>query len=654
MSADPVHVATGAPAVGPPAAGGRRPGRAVLSDRWAVVVAVAAAAGAWSPRSLPWLVVVAAVAGAVLSRRPPVVALAVALVVSALSQRAWDGLDPAQPGPVRGEVTLVGDPERVGAGVRVVARLDGERVELWAYGRPATTLRRRLAGERVTIDGTRRPRSSEQIAANPWRRVVGRVEVAAVTGTRPGALPYRLANEVHQRLADGAAGLGDDRRALLAGLVLGDDRDQPAVLRDAFTTVGLTHLLAVSGQNVAFVLAAAGPMLRRFRLWPRLATVLGLLAFFALVTRFEPSVLRAAVMAALAATATAAGRPSPGLRVLALAVTGLLFIDPLLVRALGFQLSVLASGGILVAAPRLAASLPLRPSVATAVAVPLAAQLATAPLLLARTGGLAAVSVPANVLVEPAAGAVMTWGSSAGVAAGWLPAPLATVIHVPTRLLLWWIDTVAVVAARFASFAIGGRALVAGALVAAALWVGGRLAARRRGNAPGAPPSRDGAGATDRLSVLAKAAAVTSTVFAVAVWSPAAGPPPPLPTGVAVYRHGPDEIVVLGGPCDGARLLAALRARDADRPEVVVVTSPAASTWRSASEVLAALRPELLLTATGRPGAVTVSAGAAYRVGAMLLTVGGVSSAGPGPVAPGGEPGPITVSVAGAEVAEPP
>ena len=86
------------------------------------------------------------------------------------------------------------------------------------------------------------------------------------------------------------------RRALLAGLVLGDDRDQPAVLRDAFSAVGLTHLLAVSGQNVAFVLAAAGPLLRRLRLGPRLAAVLVLLAFFALVTRFEPSVLRAAVM----------------------------------------------------------------------------------------------------------------------------------------------------------------------------------------------------------------------------------------------------------------------------------------------------------------------------------------------------------------------
>ena len=56
----------------------------------------------------------------------------------------------------------------------------------------------------------------------------------------------------------------------------------------------LTHLLAVSGQNVAFTLALAGPVLRRLRIWPRLGATLVVLALFGLATRFEPSVLRAA------------------------------------------------------------------------------------------------------------------------------------------------------------------------------------------------------------------------------------------------------------------------------------------------------------------------------------------------------------------------
>ena len=194
-----------------------------LSDRWTVAMAVGAAVGAWSPRSLPWVVVVVAVVVAGSTRWPPLIVVAVALLTAGLSQRAWDGLDPARPGPVRGVATLVGDPERVGTGLRAVARFDGQRVELWAYGRPAGALRAALAGDRISLEGDRSPRTSAQIAANPWRRLVGRVEVATILGRRPGPTPQRLANEVHRRLALGARSVDDGRRALLAGLVLGDE-----------------------------------------------------------------------------------------------------------------------------------------------------------------------------------------------------------------------------------------------------------------------------------------------------------------------------------------------------------------------------------------------------------------------------------------------
>ena len=72
------------------------------------------------------------------------------------------------------------------------------------------------------------------------------------------------------RSSPGAAPLDPRARSLFTGLVIGDDREQPADLADAFRGAGLTHLLAVSGQNVAFALALAGPLLRRLRLWPRL------------------------------------------------------------------------------------------------------------------------------------------------------------------------------------------------------------------------------------------------------------------------------------------------------------------------------------------------------------------------------------------------
>ena len=275
------------------------------------------------------------------------------------------------------------------------------------------------------------------------RHLVGRLEARSVQFEGPGGAPWRAANRVRRVLTDGASSLSPERRSLFTGLVLGDDRDQPATLADDFRGSGLTHLLAVSGENVAFVLAVAGPVLRRLPLAPRWAVTLGVLAFFALVTRGEPSVLRAAAMAALATTAFVAGRPAPALRHLALAVCGLVLIDPLLVRSVGFRLSVAASVGILVIAPVLRRSLRGPALLIEPFAVTAGAQLAVAPLLVSTFGGVPVASVPANLLAGPAAGLVMAWGLVGGIAAGVAGGTVAHLLHLPTGLLIAWIAEVA-------------------------------------------------------------------------------------------------------------------------------------------------------------------------------------------------------------------
>ena len=113
------------------------------------------------------------------------------------------------------------------------------------------------------------------------------------------------------------------------------------------TASGLSHLLAVSGENVAFTLALAGPLLRRLRVGPRTLVALGVVFVFAAMTRFEPSVLRASAMAVVALLAAFAG-PARGAwaRVLAYAVIVLLIADPFLLRSVGFWLSCGASAGI--------------------------------------------------------------------------------------------------------------------------------------------------------------------------------------------------------------------------------------------------------------------------------------------------------------------
>src|SRR5690606_7168443 len=152
----------------------------------------------------------------------------------------------------------------------------------------------------------------------------GRLTVDTVVGWRPGGVPSRVANAFRRTLARGAESLPERQRSLLAGVVLGDDRAQPADMTDAFQAAGLTHLLAVSGQNVAFVLAVAAPVLVRLRFGGRLVATLGLLGLFALVTRAEPSVLRAVAMAAIAAVGVATGRLASTVRTLALGVAAIL------------------------------------------------------------------------------------------------------------------------------------------------------------------------------------------------------------------------------------------------------------------------------------------------------------------------------------------
>ncbi len=111
--------------------------------------------------------------------------------------------------------------------------------------------------------------------------------------------------------------------------------------------------------------------------------------------------------------------------------------------AIGFQLSVLASSGILLFGPAVAARLPGPAVVSVPVAVTIAAQAAVSPLLLMTFGSVSLVSLPANVLVGWAAGVVMMWGMSVGLVAGYFGGSFAVTVQSPVQLLLWWIDSVA-------------------------------------------------------------------------------------------------------------------------------------------------------------------------------------------------------------------
>lgn len=621
----------------------------------AYAAAAGAALGAWLliPVALP---VIVALAGLCLWRPNPwLVLITVAALASWLGVRAVNGLDDPPTGPVEGWVTLLDDPRPLGAhGTRFTVRLGAARVEGRAYGKAAARIDDALAGERVHISGVAKAANSEW---HRWRHVVATVNVDTVGDRAPAAPLMAFANRVRRLLADGARSLSQDGAAMFAGMVYGDDRNQSPRLSDDFRAAGLGHLLVVSGQNVAFVLALASPLVTRLRPGVRLVALLALLCVFAVLTRLEPSVLRAVAMAAVAVGSAALGRPESGRRALAWAVAAILLVDPFLVRVLAFQLSVCATAGLLWITPALSDALrgprPLRLAVATTAG----AQIAVTPLLVATFGSVPLASLPANVIAGPACAPVMMWGLTAGLLAGVAPPWAAWLLHRPTSVLLWWIRSVAASAAQ-APPAMLGAASAAVLCIGVALVLLGR---RMSQPAPEPDPAdseivfaTDGPhslGVEDQASVhagdatersLNRRAATTvarvrqarlmRVLGAIAVaavlvhgWITAASPPSGWSSvaGEKLFRDGDAVILILDGAPSGERLLESMRLAGVHRLSLVVASTGGASEAYAALALMDRYDSVQIVAPPMHrvPAARTARTGDVIRVGGATLTV---------------------------------
>ena len=408
----------------------------------ALSAALICGAAFFSPRiSLAFAAVVFLVG--LMLRNPVLLSLGLILIVCARGNASLEALHAPLPSSVSGLGQLMADPEPQMFGTQLLLSVDGRRYLATVPIQDSAVVRPMMMGEHVQVTG----RVSELRGAPAgWvqaRHLAGRLQLNSVKVGGTTAPWYQLANAVHSRVSAGADSFPEEQRSLYLGLVLGDDRGQSEILKFRFQASGLSHLLAVSGQNVAFLLAVAAPVLRRMPL--RLQVFFGvlLLAMFAIVTRGEPSVLRAAVMAAIALSSVAAGRLASGLRVLSMTIIALVITDPLLVHSIGFQLSIAATAGLLVMARPLADRLPGPALFRLPLAVTLAAQVATAPVLVALAGGIPAVATPANLLAVPAAGLVMMLGVTVGLGAGLIRNPLAQLVQIPSELLVRWIGWVA-------------------------------------------------------------------------------------------------------------------------------------------------------------------------------------------------------------------
>ncbi len=331
------------------------------------------------------------------------------------------------------------------------------------------------------------------------------------------SLTQRAAGELRAGLRAAATPLSPGPRGLLPGLVDGDTSQLPPDLADAFRTTGLTHIVAVSGANVAILLGAVLVLARRCRAGLRAQACIGAAAIvlFVIVARPQASVLRAAAMGLIALLALATGRRRRALPALCAAVLCLIYIDPALSMSAGFALSVIATASLLVVAPplrqRMARRLP--GWLADALAVPTAATLACAPLIASISGRVSLSSIPANLLAEPAVAPATILGvltaciaplsstaaqwvaRAAGVPCSWLVFVARSFARLPGSALSWpdgWrgagavvVSAIAVVLAvvgyrRYASRLVPRSVLacVLAVVLAGVLVVGGVVVAR--------------------------------------------------------------------------------------------------------------------------------------------------------------------------------
>ena len=243
-----------------------------------------------------------------------------------------------------------------------------------------------------------------------------------------------------------AQGVSPDAKALVGGLAIGERDLLSPEMAENMKTLSLTHLVAVSGANLAIVmgvvylLTAACALSRN----TRFVTALLVMVAYVLVVGPESSVLRSATMATFVVVGLWLGRGTKPIISLAWAVIFLLAIDPGLATDFGFSLSALATVGLLTMAlpiynwlsrymPRL---------IAIGIAASFSAQLATTPVLLMLQPSIPIYSVLANLIVEPVVAPVTVLGILALILAYPLPV-LSSALSYVASLGTWWITLVA-------------------------------------------------------------------------------------------------------------------------------------------------------------------------------------------------------------------
>lgn len=392
----------------------------------------------------------------------------VPLLAAAWALRAWQRTRTADRHPWLAEGSTVADGEYTVTGAPRPVRGGGAVVDIDVPG---------LGDLPVFVNGDGDRSITDLLNVQPGTvlRIVGTVR----EDDRPGIVPLTVsAREVpepvlgptgvravtgHLRdaLREAASRLPGDTGDLVPGMVVGDTGRLPTATRDDFLATGLSHLMAVSGANVAIVTGSvllAAAVLRVGKRGQVVAAAVSLL-LFVLIVGPESSVLRAAVMGSVGLVAVASARRTHGFAACSAAVLLLLLVDPGLAVEYAFVLSVVATVGIVALAPWISrrllqawarhrerkghgAPVQWQLMLTRLVGVSLAADVVTAPVIVHMAGVVSPTALLANLVVGPVVAPLTVAGMAGALVAGlWIPA--GVVLLWGTVIPAWWILTVA-------------------------------------------------------------------------------------------------------------------------------------------------------------------------------------------------------------------
>lgn len=411
---------------------------------WWIVLPLAAVAATASRRRIAWLLVVFVCVGSLsgwlaAERRDAVLAAAV------------------PEGPARLIVDVADDQRRGMPPIVIVEPVAiGEGTGWIPWAGPALTMAvpegpTPEVGSRLVVEGTihSRPRT---VRGDP---VAGTISGARIESATAGNGPFiAIGNLIRSRVRT-VVGASSDGRALLSGFMIGDVAHVGSTDLDALRRSGLTHYVAVSGSNVALFLAGLWLLMGPLRIGTRVRSAVGIagVVVFVIATRWEPSVLRASAMAVLLLGGGALGLPLRPWVALSGAVVILCAVSGQLAGDAGFQLSVVATAGVLVGMRLFVGRRPtwLWGGLGAAVG----AQAAVTPLLLVHFGTVPLLSPVANLLAGPLVTAATIIGAMAAVVGSiWLAGVAATIAHAVLAL--------ARVAAEWPQLTVTGVAAAAG------------------------------------------------------------------------------------------------------------------------------------------------------------------------------------------------